>query len=68
METFVVRLWVPAEDEAEAVEPLRGVLELVGSADATPFSGGEQLLELLRAGIAADPDGRTARETRRKGT
>jgi hypothetical protein len=64
METFVVRLWVPAEDEQEPAEPLHGVLERVESAEATPFSGGEQLLQLLRAGIAADPDGRTSRETR----
>jgi hypothetical protein len=65
METFVVRLWIPAEDEQEAAEPLRGILERVGAADSTPFRGGEQLLQLLRAGLAVDPDGRTAREQRR---
>lgn len=68
MQTFVVRIWIPAEDEVEAAEPLHGVLERAGSAESTPFWGGEQLLQLLRIGLGADPDARTARETRREGT
>jgi hypothetical protein len=68
METFVVRLWISAEGEQEAAEPLHGILERVGSADSMPFRGGEQLLQLLRAGLALDPDARTAREQRREGT
>lgn len=57
METFVVRVWVPT-DEADAAAPpkLRGVVERLGLTDARPFHDGEQLLDLLRASLAAGPN------------
>lgn len=63
METFVVRVWQPAEggasEESESI--LRGVLEHVGSGDSDHFQGEEQLVELIRAGLA-----RSRNETKRE--
>lgn len=58
MQTFVVRLWIPAKDEGEEADVLRGVLERPGTVDSKPFRAGEELLELLQAGLAANLDTR----------
>lgn len=62
METFVVRVWVPAEPEPEAVEPaLHGLVERVGDGRPRPFADGEALLALLReAALAPRTDDRDA--------
>ncbi len=54
METFVVRVWVPAEGE-ETEEParMRGSVNHVGSGSSDPFRGIDELLALLRSGIAS---------------
>jgi hypothetical protein len=48
METFVVRVWTPAETRADEPFELHGVVEHVGSAEAHRFRGPGELLELLR--------------------
>jgi hypothetical protein len=52
METFVIRLWTPAERE-DAAEPrhLRGIVEQVRVGERGTFEDGSQLLALLRAGL-----------------
>jgi hypothetical protein len=52
METFVIRLWTPAELE-DATEPrhLRGIVEQVRVGERRTFRDGSQLLALLRAGL-----------------
>jgi hypothetical protein len=54
VKTFVVRLWVAEDAETRASPGLRGVLEHADSGHSRPFTGGEQLLELLLAGLAAE--------------
>jgi hypothetical protein len=49
METFVVRVWTPAETRADEDFALHGVVEHVGSSESSPFSGPQELLEALRA-------------------
>ena len=50
METFVVRLWVPQEEDTAGREdsPLRGVVEHVRSGTAEAFRCGPELEERLR--------------------
>ena len=48
METFVVRVWTPAETRADEPLELHGVIEHVGSAEAQRFRCPGELLELLR--------------------
>ena len=48
METFVLRVWVPEDDGAEASPPgLRGVLEHVKSGRSVPFRDPAHLAALL---------------------
>ncbi len=65
METFVVRVWVPA-DEAAPRTPMRGIVQHAGTGRVEAFRGSEELLALV-AGMAPlrtsdgspqDPDGR----------
>lgn len=53
VETFVVRIWVPAGggDELSA-GALRGVVEHVTSASSSTFAGGDELLDLLLGRLA----------------
>ena len=46
METFVVRMWVPAEAEP-GQDALRGVVEHVASGRKLAFEGGRELLAFL---------------------
>ena len=48
METFIVRVWVPPESLPQE-QPLRGVVEHLGSATETTFVDEEELLAALRA-------------------
>lgn len=54
VETFVVRIWVPAGggDELSA-GALRGVLEHVASASSSTFAGGDELVDLLLGQLAS---------------
>ena len=47
METFVVRIWQPA-DEAPAAG-LRGTVEYVRAATSRPFSGSAELLQIIES-------------------
>lgn len=49
METYVVRIWRPAETEAAPPASLRGVVQHIGSLEQHAFVDEEQLLVLLRA-------------------
>ena len=54
METFVLRVWTPASGNPGAdATSLHGLVEHVRSGDSTPFTGEEELLRLLRAGLQA---------------
>ena len=50
METFVVRVWRPAEghDAGEALSDLRGIVLHPSSGLETPFSSEAELLQALR--------------------
>jgi len=62
MESFVVRVWVPGEDEGAGDESdLRGVVEKVATGEAAPFHSAEELADILRA--RTNPDGRAAGRT-----
>ena len=45
METFVVRVWVPAEGVAPA--PMRGTVQHVTTGETTPFTDEDELVSLL---------------------
>jgi hypothetical protein len=51
METFVVRVWTPAQALADEVQldELHGIVERVGSDQRQAFRSGEELLEILRS-------------------
>jgi len=49
METFVIRIFVPAFD-GEAL-PLSGIVEHVGSGQAASFQGGQALVALVRKAL-----------------
>jgi hypothetical protein len=55
METFVLRVWIPAEVNEPVAQPLglRGFVEHVGSGRSDPFRGGDELLELVIAAISS---------------
>jgi hypothetical protein len=61
MQTFVVRLWTPAQGEAHP-EPfaLRGIVEHVGFAEPVPFHEREELLRLFERSLADTDDTTTA--------
>jgi hypothetical protein len=67
MQTFVVRIWKPAEDEPFGPPALRGVVEQAGSGGQQAFSGEDELLELLRAGLAHEQEDGDRREEHRVG-
>ncbi len=56
MRTFVVRVWTPTEPFVEEGDPLRGVVEHVGSGRSTPFGSESELLALLRQSDPATPE------------
>jgi hypothetical protein len=60
METFVVRVFVPVEDDRG---PLRGVVEHVGTGSREPFQGGDRLIGFLQASVAGihEPERRATR-------
>ncbi len=55
METFVLRVWMPAGREGglsgDGPVTLQGVLEHIGSGRTLPFKGSDQLLDLVRNGL-----------------
>jgi hypothetical protein len=57
MQTFVIRVWVPGSEEADASDGqgygLRGLVEHVGSGRCAAFRGSEQLLSLVHASLEA---------------
>ena len=46
METFLVQVWVAADDLSRGGD-LRGVVRHVATGTETPFHGGEEVLDLL---------------------
>lgn len=61
MQTFVVRLWTPAQGEIRP-EPLalRGIVEHVGFAGPVPFQEREELLRLFERALAGATDTQAA--------
>ncbi len=53
METVVVRLWVPTEQATGAHEPLRGIVEHVGSGSSAAFGDESELLTFMREASGA---------------
>lgn len=50
MESFVVRVWVPGEDDGAGDDgDLRGVVETIATGEANPFRSAEELTTILRA-------------------
>ena len=55
METFVVRIWIPADSQAgRAPDVLRGCVEHVQSGGGATFSSGDELLASLALLLAAE--------------
>jgi hypothetical protein len=48
VDTFVIRLWSPADHAADAGDSPRGVARHVGTGRAAAFRDGDELLALLR--------------------
>ena len=59
METFVLRVWTPAESNEPVVQGygLRGFVEHVGSGRSDPFRGGDELLALVVAATGSRAGG-----------
>jgi hypothetical protein len=55
VETFVIRVWVPAAPEPQA--PLRGIVEHVGTHWSAAFGDGEELLASLGSWVGREPSG-----------
>lgn len=53
METFVIRVWTPAEPEHSGGPTLCGLVEHIRDGERRPFEGGRALLEYLEAATAA---------------
>jgi hypothetical protein len=51
VETFVVRVWTPAQALADEVPPgeLHGIVERIGSDQRKTFRNSQELLEILRS-------------------
>ena len=67
VETFVVRIWTPADRDQPTAGPLqglRGIVEHVGSGSNAAFQDAEQLLDLIGTRIA----GITAQGSERGGS
>ena len=61
METFLVQVWVPA-DEVSPDTDLRGLVRHIGTGVETPFRGDEEVVRLLRGpGPAGPPEGTKGR-------
>jgi hypothetical protein len=57
MQTFVVRLWTPAQGEIHPESSvLRGIVEHVGFAEPVPFHEREELLRLFERALARTDD------------
>ncbi|HEX5828067.1 MAG TPA: hypothetical protein VFY23_11130 [Candidatus Limnocylindrales bacterium] len=54
MDTFVIRLWSPADPATQTDDGPRGVARHVGTGRAAPFRDGGELLALLRELPAPD--------------
>ena len=70
VDTFVIRLWSPADHAADTGDSPRGVARHVGTGRAAAFRDGDELLALLRdlparddlaAGMEPEVDAPTAR-------
>ncbi|HEY3336646.1 MAG TPA: hypothetical protein VGK16_15570 [Candidatus Limnocylindrales bacterium] len=48
MDTFVIRLWSPADHAADTGDSPRGVARHVGTGRAAAFRDGDELIALLR--------------------
>jgi hypothetical protein len=48
VDTFVIRLWSPADHAAETADSPRGVARHVGTGRAAAFRDGDELIALLR--------------------
>jgi hypothetical protein len=60
MDTFIVRLWVPAESDGVSAGAVHGMVQHVATGRRSPFTGPDELIALLGDGRAvtdADPDG-----------
>ena len=53
METFVIRVWTPAEPEQDGASGLRGHVEHVRLGERRPFDGGPELLAFLETATTA---------------
>jgi hypothetical protein len=54
MDTFLVQVWVPADDRSRS-EVLRGLVRHVATGTETPFSGDEEVLRLLHRSAPVSP-------------
>lgn len=52
METFVIRVWTPAEPERAGEPTLCGLVEHIRDGERRPFEGGSALLAYLQAATA----------------
>jgi hypothetical protein len=52
LKTFIVRIWRSADPVEARVEPLRGLVEQIGTGEAVPFVTEAELLEFLIAEAA----------------
>jgi hypothetical protein len=57
VETFVVRVWTPAESEGTGPRGLRGLVERVRAGERRPFDGEEELLAVLRSAVGQEEEG-----------
>jgi hypothetical protein len=48
VDTFVIRLWSPADHAADTADSPRGVARHVGTGRAAAFRDGDELIALLR--------------------
>jgi hypothetical protein len=48
VDTFVIRLWIPADHAADTGDSPRGVARHVGTGRAAAFRDGDELIALLR--------------------
>ena len=60
MDTFVVQVWVPADDPSRGGD-LRGVVRHVASGTETPFRGDEGVLDLLHHALQTGENERCVR-------
>jgi hypothetical protein len=57
MESFVIRVWTPAEQERIAsARDLRGLIEHIGSGERDAFRGAGELLAFLETRLGAKPE------------